>query len=39
LLSVSIAEKILRKDLSDDKEQREFIDKMVDETVQSELHS
>ena len=39
LLSVSISEKILRKDLSDDKEQREFIDKMVDETVQSELHS
>ena len=39
LLSVSIAEKLLRKDLSDDKEQREFIDKMVDETVQSELHS
>ena len=39
LLSVSIAEKILRKDLSDDKEQREYIDRMVEETVREEVHS
>ena len=39
LLSVSIAEKILRKDLSTDAAQREYIDKMVDETTQTEIHS
>ena len=39
VLSVSIAEKILRKELSEDKEQREYIDRMVDETVREEVHS
>ena len=39
LLSVSIAEKILRKDLSTDAAQREYIDKMVEETTQTEIHS
>ena len=33
VLSVSIAEKILRKELSEDKEQREYIDRMVEEAV------
>jgi len=36
LLSVSIAEKILRKDLSVDEAQQEFIDKMVDETTRAQ---
>jgi F-type H+-transporting ATPase subunit b len=39
LLSVSIAEKILRKELSDEGQQREYIDRMVDETVREEVHS
>ena len=39
VLSVSIAEKILRKELSEDKEQREYIDRMVDETVREEAQS
>ena len=39
VLSVSIAEKILRKELSEDKEQREYIDRMVEETVREEVHS
>ena len=39
LLSVSIAEKILRKELADDKKQQEYIDRMVDETVREEAHS
>ena len=39
LLSVAIAEKILRKDLSTDAAQREYIEKMVDETAQTEIHS
>ena len=39
LLSVSIAEKILRKDLATDEAQREYIEKMVDETTQTGLHS
>lgn len=39
LLSVSVAEKILRKDLAGDREQQEFIDKMVDETVRAQTQS
>ena len=39
VLSVSIAEKILRKELSEDKEQREYIDRMVDETVHEQAQS
>ena len=39
VLSVSIAEKILRKELSVGEEQREYIDRMVDETVREEVHS
>ena len=39
VLSVSIAEKILRKELADDGAQREYIDRMVDETVREEVHS
>ena len=39
VLSVSIAEKILRKELADDKKQQEYIDRMVDETVREEAHS
>ena len=39
LLSVSIAEKILRKELSDEGGQREYIDRMVDETVREQQHS
>ena len=39
VLSVSIAEKILRKELADEGEQKEYIDRMVDETVREEAHS
>ena len=39
VLSVSIAEKILRKDLADDREQREYIDRMVEETVREDARS
>jgi F-type H+-transporting ATPase subunit b len=39
LLSVAIAEKILRKELADEGEQREYIDRMVEETVREEVHS
>ena len=39
VLSVSIAEKILRKELSEDKEQREYIDRMVEETVREDARS
>ena len=39
VLSVSIAEKILRKELADDKKQEEYIDRMVDETVREDAHS
>ena len=39
VLSVSIAEKILRKELADDTQQKEYIDRMVDETVREEVHS
>ena len=36
VLSVSIAEKILRKELSNEAGQREYIDRMVDETVREQ---
>ena len=39
VLSVSIAEKILRKELADDGAQREYIDRMVEETVREEARS
>jgi len=39
VLSVSIAEKILRKELADEGEQREYIDRMVDETVREQAQS
>jgi F-type H+-transporting ATPase subunit b len=39
LLSVSIAEKILRKELADEGAQREYIDRMVEETVREDIHS
>ena len=39
VLSVSIAEKILRKELADDGEQREYIDRMVEETVREDARS
>lgn len=39
LLSVSVAEKILRKELSGDGKQEEFMEKMVDETVQAQNRS
>jgi F-type H+-transporting ATPase subunit b len=39
VLSVSIAEKILRKELSDDAQQQEYIDRMVDETVHEQAQS
>ena len=39
VLSVSIAEKILRKELAKDGEQREYIDRMVEETVREEARS
>lgn len=39
LLSVSVAEKILRKDLSGDLEQQQYMEKMVDETVQAQHRS
>ena len=39
VLSVSIAEKILQKELAKDQEQRDYIDRMVDETVREEAHS
>ena len=39
LLSVSIAEQILRKELSTDAESRAYIDRMVDETMQNERTS
>ena len=38
VLSVSIAEKILRKDLSVDEAQQEYIDKMVDETTRAGIN-
>ena len=39
VLSVSIAEKILRKELADDGEQKEYIDRMVEETVREQAQS
>ena len=39
VLSVSIAEKILRKELSDEVQQQEYIDRMVDETVREQAQS
>ena len=39
VLSVSIAEKILQKELAKDQEQREYIDRMVDETVREQAQS
>ena len=39
VLSVSIAEKILRKELADEGEQKEYIDRMVDETVREQAQS
>ncbi len=39
LLSVEVAEKILRSELSDESSQRSFIDSLVDEAHQTPLHS
>ena len=39
VLSVSIAEKILRKELADEGEQLEYMDRMVDETVREQAQS
>jgi len=39
LLSVEVAEKVLRYELSDEGNQRAFIDKLVDEAGQAELRS
>ena len=39
VLSVSIAEKILRKELSDEDVQKDYIDRMVDETVREQAQS
>ena len=39
VLSVSIAEKILRKELADDAQQKEYIDRMVEETVREQAQS
>jgi len=39
LLSVQVAEKILRRELSGDAERQDFVDKMVDETTQANLQS
>jgi F-type H+-transporting ATPase subunit b len=39
LLSVEVAEKVLRHELSDTGSQRAFIDKLVDEASEAQLHS
>lgn len=39
LLSVQVAEKVLRHELSDESSQRAFIDQLVDETSQSQIRS
>ena len=39
LLSVQIAEKVLRRELSDEGNQRAFIDQLVDEAAKADLHS
>ena len=39
LLSVQVAEKVLRNELSDEGSQGAFIDKLVDEASEARLHS
>ncbi len=39
LLSVQVAEKVLRHELSDESSQRAFIDQLVDETSQAQIRS
>lgn len=39
LLSVEVAEKVLRHELSDEGKQRGFIDQLVDEAAQAPMHS
>ena len=39
LLSVQVAEKVLRHELSDEGNQRAFIDELIDEASQAQLHS
>ena len=39
LLSVQVAEKVLRHELQDDDSQKAFIDQLVDEADQAQLHS
>ena len=39
LLSVQVAEKVLRHELSDDGNQRAFIDELVDEASKAQMHS
>lgn len=39
LLSVQVAEKVLRHELSDESSQRAFIDQLVDEASQARMHS
>ncbi len=39
LLSVQVAEKVLRHELSDESSQRAFIDQLVDETSQAQMRS
>lgn len=39
MLSVQVAEKVLRKELSDKDNQRVFIDKLVDEASQTPMHN
>lgn len=39
LLSVQVAEKVLRHELSDEGSQRAFIDKLVDEANQAQMHN
>ena len=39
LLSVQVAEKVLRHELQDDGSQKAFIDRLVDEADQAQLHS
>ena len=39
LLSVQVAEKVLREELKDEGSQRAFIDKLVDEASEAKLRS
>jgi F-type H+-transporting ATPase subunit b len=39
LLSVQVAEKVLRHELSDEGNQRAFIDQLVDEASKAQMHS